>query len=184
MSNAANVTAGKPSITGSVYRAVYSDSLVIPTSATEELSSDFKDLGYISDAGLINSNSPESDEIKAWGGDTVLILQTEKPDTFKFVLLETGNENVLEAVYPSVTKTDDGLKVVASSDVMDDACWVFNMVLSGGKKKRIVVPRAQISEIGDISYTDSDAVGYELTISAVPYTDADGVTGTHFEYIK
>ena len=54
------------------------------------------------------------------------------------------------------------------------------MVSTGGKKKRIVIPNGKVSEIGDIVYTDGDAVGYELTIAAFPDTSGN----THYEYIK
>ena len=45
--------------------------------------------------------------------------------------------------------------------------------------KRIVVPAGKVTEVGDISYTDEDMVGYELTVQAFPDTDAN----THYEYI-
>lgn len=54
------------------------------------------------------------------------------------------------------------------------------MVLRNGTLKRIVIPRAKITELGDITYTDDDATGYDVTITAYP--DATG--NTHYEYIK
>ena len=40
-----NVSAGKPAVSGAVYRAALSTSLTIPTDATTALSADFKALG-------------------------------------------------------------------------------------------------------------------------------------------
>jgi hypothetical protein len=54
------------------------------------------------------------------------------------------------------------------------------MVLRGGVAKRIVIPAASITELGDIAYTTSDAIGYEVTLTAT--TDSAG--NTHYEYLK
>lgn len=74
-----NVSAGKPKIEGAIYRAPLSATPTIPTDATTALGTEFKALGYVSDDGLTNTNSPDSETIKAWGGDTVLTIQQENP---------------------------------------------------------------------------------------------------------
>lgn len=179
--NSANVTAGKPNTAGAIYWAPLGTTL--PTDTTDTLDVAFVSLGYCSEDGLVNTNSPENEDIKAWGGDTVLSVQTEKPDQFKFTLIEAMNVNVLKAVYGSnnVSGTlSTGITITANSDELDYGSWVIDMILKGGVAKRIVVPSGKITEVGDITYADGDAVGYESTMTAVPDTSGN----THYEYIK
>ena len=89
MPNATNVSVGKPKVSGAVHWAPIGTTL--PTSAVEALNASFVELGYVSEDGLTNNNSPESDTVKAWGGDTVLTLQTDRPDTFALTLIEAMN---------------------------------------------------------------------------------------------
>ena len=181
MANASNVTTGKPKKGGAIFRAPLGSKL--PTDATTVLDEAFVGLGYCSDDGLTNENSPETESIKAWGGDTVLTTQTAKEDTFTFTLIETMSPDVLKAVYGSANVTgtlSDGITVKANSDPQEAAAWVIELVQRGGAHKRIVIPSAAITEIGEIAYTDEDSVGYEITISATPDTDGN----THYEYLK
>lgn len=175
-----NVSVGKPKKAGAVFYAPAGTSL--PTTAADKLNEAFVCLGYVSEDGLTNTNSPESDDVKAWGGDTVLTLQTSKDDTFKLKLIESLNVDVLKAVYGAsnvIGTLQTGVTIKANSDEIDAAAWVIDMVFRGGVAKRVVLPNATISEIGDIVYKDDEAVGYELTLTAMPGSDGD----THKEYI-
>ena len=95
--NAQNVTYGKPKVEGAIWTAPLGTKL--PVNAVEKLDIAFKSLGYVSEDGLKNENTIESEAIKAWGGDTVLVIQNEKTDTFTYKLIELLNVDVLKEVY-------------------------------------------------------------------------------------
>lgn len=177
---ASNVSAGKPLATGAIWAAPLGTTL--PTSTTDTLDGAFKCLGYCSDDGLTNGTNLESEKIKAWGGETVLTIQTSKDDTFKFTLIEVLNEDVLKFVYGSSNVSGSlatGLKVGANNTDVEEKSLVIDMIMRDNTAKRIVIPTAKISEVGDITYSDSAAVGYETTLSTSP----DAYANTHYEYL-
>ena len=179
MQDSSKVTTSKPKITGSVYRAPIGTTL--PINATSELPAAFKCMGYISEDGISNTNTPETEIIKAWGGDPVNSSVTEKSDTFKTKFIEALNPEVLKAVYNdanvSIASSGD-IAIAAKVEEPDESSYVFDMILKGGALKRIVVPKATLALTGDVVYKDNEAIGYEVELTSMA---VNGVT--HHEYI-
>ena len=73
-----------------------------------------------------------------------------------------------------------GIKIEANAAELPEHVLVFDMILRGGLLKRVILPIAKVTEIGEISYIDDDAIGYELTVQAMP----DASANTHYEYIQ
>lgn len=178
--DSAKVSGAKPQVAGAI--AVAPLGTAVPTDAVTALAETYKKLGYVSKDGVTNANSPTGESVTAWGGDTVLDDQTAKPDSFKFTLIEALNVEVLKFVYgdKNVTGTlETGIAVKANREEAPQRVLVVDMILKGAVK-RIVIPRAKITEVDEIVYQEGKAIGYGTKLTAYP--DASGQT--HYEYIK
>ena len=168
--NAKNVVAGTPLATGGVL--IGELTATAPTTAVSVLTG-FSAAGYIGEDGVTEANERSTDRIRAWGGDTVKVVQTEHNVTYQFTFLETLNANVLKAVYgeDNVTTTAATVstgtlhEVAVNAAALPHKSYVFE-VKDGDAKIRIYVPDGQITEVGEITYSDSEVVGYEVTVEA------------------
>lgn len=178
---ATNVSTGKPNISGAVYVAPLSTTL--PTDATTALDAAFVCLGYVSEDGLENNNELDVSEIKAWGGNIVYRSLNGLDDTFSLSLIESENVDVLKNVYGDANVTVDANGNVTINIVAEDPqekIWVFELAMRGGRAKRIVIPDGAVTARETITYNDSDAVAYGITVSAYP----DSTGKTHVEYLE
>lgn len=180
MASTTNVTAGKPKIGGAVSFAPISTTL--PTDATTALDPAFANLGYISEDGMTQEITRDSEAIKAWGGDTVMTTQTDFEETFTFTLIEALSVDVRKAVYGASNVTGTlaaGIVTTVNSAELPASVWAIDMIYNGAVS-RIVIPNGKVSEIGEITYVDGEPVGYELTVTALP--DDNG--NCSYEYTK
>lgn len=176
-----NVSAAKPKVGGSCYRAPLGSA--IPTDAIADLAAAFISQGYLSKDGLTNSRSRTTNTEQAWGGDTVQTYDTDATDEFKFVLIESLNPEVLKTVHGPGNVTGDlatGIAVKVNASEQADSIYVFDMILRNNAIKRIVIPVGRITASGDVVYKDDSMIAYEVTVTA----QSDEAGNTHYEYIK
>lgn len=177
--NAENVSVGKPMTGGAIFIAPAGTTL--PTDATTALADTYKNLGYVSEDGVTNEIETDSEEIKAWGGDIVLNPQTSRSEQFTYTLIEQ-NAETFKHVFgkDNVTVGSDGeITIKHNANNREESVVVIETLLSGNKVKRQVIPRGQISELGEIAYKDDEAIGYEVTLKALLDTSGN----TAYEYI-
>jgi hypothetical protein len=178
-SNSKNVYAGEPLATGTCLVAPLGTEL--PEDAVAALDAAFVDLGYIGEEGFTETTDRSIEKKKAWGGATVKILQTDYVHTFKFVLLESLNADVLKAVYgennvtvtaatatngATVTVTKNKKKLPRMSWVIDSTDSEFDAFY------RNVIPEGQLISLGDVVIVHTDTIEYEVEIEA--FEDASG----------
>ena len=176
------VTAAKPAVGGAISMAALGTTL--PTTANESLAAAFAKLGYVSDSGLSRQIELDTETVKAWGGAVVLVLQNSKTETFQFALLDAHSVDALKLVNGdnNVTGTAlaSGISVTSNSAEHVGHAFVVDMLESGNTLHRIVIPDGIVTNLETITYVDTGAEAYGITITAV----ADNSGNTCYEYFK
>lgn len=174
-------TAVKPAVGGAVLMAAVGTTL--PTSADASASS-FSDTGYISDDGISRTRDLNTQTVKAWGGDTVLLLEQGKTEKFKFTLIEPTNVLALKLVNGdsnvSGSTLASGISVISNDKERGAHAFVIDMIEAENTLHRICIPNGVVSALGETKYVDGAALGYEVEITAV----ADNSGNTCYEYFK
>lgn len=166
-----NVLAGKPLATGGIWGGP--SGTAIPTDASTALNAALKAYGYIGEDGLTETVGRSTEKVKAWGGDTVKVLQTDYSVTYQFTFIESLNAEVLKTVFgasnvvttAATSSTGTKFAVKRNAEQLPHQVFVFE-IKDGSARKRIVVPDGQVTEIGDITYNDGGVISYQVTVEA------------------
>jgi hypothetical protein len=169
---------GKPDKRGTAAVHWYPKGIAGPTDATTAIPAEALKLGYVSEEGLTWNNEGELEKVKAWGGDTVKNSRPEHSSTYTWTLIEAGNAVVLGFVFGEDNVTEDPatgeIHIRHSSDMLPTGGLQFDMK-DGNLHRRIWVANAQPNFSGEVSYNDTDVVGYSMQAEALP--GADGFKG-------
>lgn len=153
----------------------------IPTDATAPLSETLTSAGYLSDDGIKNKRDRKTEDVVAFGGDTVLSVTTNLTETFELGLLETTKDTLAIVYGDDNVTTADGDNITVKHNAKDAPrkVYVFELAMTGNRVKRIVIPDGQVSDVDAVEYKDGEAITYSPTITAFP----DDKGNTAYEYI-
>ena len=174
--NASNV---QVAVTGAVYFAEVGAALTdAPTDATSALTAGWLDVGYISEDGVTESNDTETEEVKAWqNSDIVRKTVTKNEISYNFSIIET-NANALSLFYgktiaaAATTHTIGGAVTGKVQLVID--------VIDGTQQIRRYIPEAEVTERGEVTFASTDAIGYDVTVTAYPNSTIGGSVEVHY----
>lgn len=178
--NTKNVSVGKPKAGGAVFLAP--EGTALPQDALTELPEAFACLGCISEDGVTNTQESDSEDIVDWEGKTVESPSTTYAETLGMTFIEYVNTAVLNFVYGEENVQigeNGGIKILHKGRNDKEGVMVVDTLLKGNRINRLVIPRAKLSEIGDINRKRDEVMGYEGTVKAL--SDDDGVCA--YEYI-
>lgn len=153
---------------------------VLPTDATTALPAGLSALGLVGDEGVSLTRERSTDDVRAWGGQIARTVQTEFSETATLQFLESDKAEVLREVYgeDNVEIVSGNISIKHNEQTLPSRVFVFDMK-DGEKRRRLVLPNAQITATEDITYVHSDVIRYGVTITAYP--DESG--NCAYEYI-
>lgn len=164
--DSSNVRVG---VTGGIYVADIGTTL--PTDATTALSTvapgAYSELGFADESGIQEQQNEQVNNIRAWQrGEVVRKIQQEHDVTWLLTAIET-NPVVLEQYYGNFTGTAEDGEVRIRGGFPDRKVWIID-VLDGDNALRIVIPEAQVTTRGTVTYANGAAVGYPMTVTGYP----------------
>lgn len=142
-----------------------------PTDSTTALNVAFTDVGEIGDGGVVESYSDDTSDIRNNRGTVVRRVITGSATTLAFTMLET-NAAALELFHKGSSVTGSGPYSMEVKEAQTDQRSFVLDVLDGTTHFRLYVPVGEVTERGDVTYLNSEAISYPVTITCYP--DADG----------
>lgn len=179
--NRNNVIVGAPDTQASG-AALIGDPIVesasLPTDATTALPEDIgvEAAGFVGEDGLTKTVDRETEPVRDWNGDDVVILQTSHSVTFGLQFLEAANAAVLRTVHGDQNVevgTDGALTVKENAGEVPHKSFIFEINGGNGRKVRVVIPDGQVTETGETVFSKADVVRYDVTITCFPDTDGN-----------
>jgi len=164
MANNDNVFIANPRAAGSFHRAVKGTAL--PADPITDLIAAYKDHGLVSENGFKNNITRSTTDHKAFGGDVVASSQDDYAEEWTVELLEHNNLEVLKTTFgeANVTTADGVTKVERNKSILPRSVYVVSVQGQDGGFIRTVLPNAQVTSVGEISYTHSGLAVYTLTL--------------------
>ena len=177
--NKDNVAIGLPRSGGALFWAPLGTTL--PTDADTALTSDYTNLGYVTEDGITISTEEESESIIAWGNENVGSNQTGYTKTVTGNLLETTRASVMQFIYgeSNVKVNEDGsIESGDTGEILPHGVFVVDTILNNGSVARLgrkVYGDAQLTDrSGDVVNNNTDAVSFPFVLTAFKFNAADG----------
>lgn len=179
----ANVSAGKGVVGGYMFRAPLGTAL--PSDYSTPLAAAYKVMGFISDDGVVFTTNSDTEEFRDMNGDLMYVSKSTHTEQFAVTLAEQ-KAAVYEIMYgaPAVSDEDGIITVKHTGEELGEYTYVFELLMRGRRKWRRVVPRAKVTELGELTVASSELLAREVTFS-VTKTDVEGVGAvSYIDYIQ
>lgn len=186
--NVNNAFVGTPPIDGGVFfRAPVGTDL--PTDATSPLDPAFEDHGAVGENGVTVAQTRDNTDIKMYGGETFVTVQTNYDEQITITLLEDDNEAVLRTAFgdanvevtPATTTAGTKKVIYHTSAPLPISSFVVDSI-SGLKSKRYVVENGQVVNVAEIVDVHNNVTSRTITVKTYKPTSVELRGGNVVEY--
>lgn len=154
-------------ITGAVS---YSDtSETPPTDAESPLDGTWRDVGYLSEDGVVEARDRSTTNIVSWqNSDIVRVVTTEASITVQFTMIQT-NPDTLALFYGAEVDPVDGSIEIVPRESGGRRSVVVDYV-DGDKLVRLYLPNAEVTEVEGPTLSAGEVTSYGVTLTGYPQT--------------
>lgn len=129
---------------------------------------------YVSEDGLTLTPTMNTTDIKDWSGATVRKLISSFDGTLGWAMIST-NENQMKLTFgekyvtskEATTTHGNQVKAALGAHLPDPKTWLF-LMKDGDARMVIAVPNGQITELSEVTFNSTNAVGWGVTLSTYP----------------
>lgn len=170
-----NVNLGIGLATGMVFMA--DAGTVLPSSPLETLPADWKSIGAITADGITWATGKDSEPLRNWAKETERLTASDEGGTITAPLMYT-NEDTLKAIFgadnvtaTAADNTHGNLVSVTVAPGVSASPKAFLFLMKDGDDTMLVgTSKGIVREVGDISFSPTEAIVWEATIEAASWT--------------
>lgn len=136
---------------------------------------------YVSEDGLTLSPSMSTTDIKDWSNSIVRKVLESFDGTLSWTMIST-NEGALGVAFGADHITTNAaaqthgkqMKVELGAHLPEAQSWVF-LMKDGNARVVVLVPNGQVTEVGEVTFSASAAIGWNVTLSCYPDSDGESI---------
>jgi hypothetical protein len=143
---------------------------------TMDVDTSMKNLGFVAEDGIDESEDRPTTKIFAWGGDLVAVPQDSYSLTQQFTLYEFLNPEVAKASYgdenvdvaAATTTAGTKMSIAVTSDAFEMHTWLIDTYGVGGKRVQKFVPLGQVTNKDTQKCNHKTVLAHRLTVECFP----------------
>lgn len=162
-------------VTGAVSYGDVSSLINVVNPATAPLPAGVKQLGYLSEDGIVLTKEADETDIFAWQ-NTAKVRVIRSNGSLSIVFSCIQNIKDVRELWWGATEVDGKIRIRPEAKITTGVILdVFDNTEDEGAMyhTRYIFERGQISGTGDLTYISTDAVKYEFTITALADSNGD-----------